>query len=53
MDYSVLLDIGLGGMALALYLKIAPLLDKTKELVGLLQTQIADHETRITKLEQK
>ena len=53
MDYSVLFDIGLGGMAFSLYLKISPLLDKTKELVGLLQAQMADHETRITKLEQR
>jgi hypothetical protein len=53
MDFTILLDMGLGGMALALYLKISPLLDKTKELVGLLQTQMADHELRITKLEQK
>lgn len=44
MDYSVLLDIGLGGLALMLYRKLSSLVD----LIG---TQIKDHEARITALE--
>ena len=53
MDYSALLDIGLGGMAFALYLKISPLLDKTSKLVDLMGKQLKDHEERITQLEAK
>lgn len=44
MDYTSLLDIGLGGLAIALYRKLSVLVD-------LLKTQIADHENRITQLE--
>ena len=44
MDYTVLLDIGLGGLALLLYRK----LDRLVDLIG---TQIRDHEARITALE--
>ena len=53
MEVSALVDIGLGGMAVALYLKISPLLDKTSKLVDLMGQQLKDHEERITKLETK
>lgn len=52
-NYSNLLDIGLGGMAFALYTKISPLLDKTSKLVDLMGKQLKDHEERITELERK
>ena len=51
MDVTTLVDIGLGGMALALYRQISPLLKKTTELVNLLKIQINDHEKRIVALE--
>lgn len=44
MDYTSLLDVGLGALAIALYRKLSVLVD-------LLKTQIADHESRITQLE--
>lgn len=51
MDVTTLVDIGLGGMALALYRQVSPLLKKTTELVDLMSIQMEDHERRITKLE--
>lgn len=51
MDFTTLIDIGLGGMALALYRQVSPLLKKTTELVDLMGIQMEDHERRITKLE--
>ena len=51
MDFTTLIDIGLGGMALALYRQVSPLLKKTTELVDLMSIQMEDHERRITKLE--
>lgn len=50
-DFTTLVDIGLGGMALALYRQVSPLLKKTTELVDLMGIQMEDHERRITKLE--
>lgn len=51
MDVTTLVDISLGGMALALYRQVSPLLKKTTELVDLMSIQMEDHERRITKLE--
>jgi c-di-GMP-binding flagellar brake protein YcgR len=51
MDLPTLVDISLGGMALALYRQVSPLLKKTTELVDLLEIQIDDHEKRIVALE--